>query len=81
MSKTNKTDERPGPSMFLPCPCNPVFHRQPVALPIRRGPKAFFVRCECGFRGYMPPSWTSLMGLTEEQALRAGLLVMTSNIR
>lgn len=74
-------DKPPARSMYLPCPCNPVFHRQAVAIPIRRGPKAFFVRCECGFRGYMPASWTSAMGLTEEQAVRMGLLVTTSNIR
>lgn len=66
--------------MYLACPVSPVFHRQPVAVPISRGAKSYWLRCECGFRAYLPRKWTGAHGLTEKQALAMGLLITTSNL-
>jgi hypothetical protein len=67
--------------MYLPCLLNQVYHRTPLALPIKKGPKRFHLRCECGFRCYLPPDWTPEMGLTENQCRKLGLLVLSSLVR
>ena len=67
---------------YFPCPMNqvrrPVKHRTPIALPIMRGPKKHFAKCQCGISMFFPSDWTSEMGLSEQEAARAGLAVLTS---
>ncbi len=65
---------------YIACPVNPVFHRQPIAVPISRGAKSYWFRCDCGFRAYLPRKWTGDHGLTERQALALGLFITTSNL-
>ncbi len=63
----------------IPCPANPALHtRQPLALVILRGPKAFFAKCGgCGTRVYLPFQWTGKMGMDPKDAARQGLLLLT----
>lgn len=71
---------------YLPCPMNQVrkrdvtgrlipFHPQGVALAIQKGPKKHWIQCGCSFFGYLPRAWESSMGLTLEEARRAGLII------
>ncbi len=46
-----------------------------------RGPERAHVRCQCGFRAYLPPDWQDEMGLTPEQATAKGLLALTKVTR
>jgi hypothetical protein len=78
-----KRDEQhsTGTGRVMPCLLNPIYHEVPLALPVKQGPKRFHLRCECGFRAYLPPDWTADMGLSIQQARAQGLLVLSTLVR
>lgn len=67
---------------YMACPMNalrnPIKHKTPLALPVFRGPKKAFIKCSCGYAAFLPSDWTDATGLSEEEARRMGLLVLTS---
>lgn len=66
---------------YFPCPLgSPALgvHPQPIAIPVLRGPKSFWVKCEgCGFRAYLGRYWKASFGLNEREARSKGYILLT----
>ena len=60
--------------LVWPCTAMQALHpTKRIALPIKRGPKVCFLRCPvCGTNTHLGPGWSANLGMTAEDAERAG---------
>lgn len=74
--KSRAVSERTG--LLWPCPAMGVLHPgKRIALPIRSGPRCYFVKCPiCYSALFMGREWSEGLGMTEAEARRQGYITL-----